>query len=312
MADNLKFIEKADLSITNLTNEGGLLYPEQAKEFIDIAIVESVLLSMVTVKPMAGPTFELSKMGFTGRVLRGATESTALAVGDRSKPELGKVLLSTVEFIGEARIPYGAVEDNVAQGTFVPYAQQLLAQAVARDMEDIAVNGDTASADPTYAKLNGVLKQAVSFVVNAGTVKLTKSVFDSMVKTMPSQYFRGAKNMALLTSKNAAIDYTSSLANRQTPLGDTSLIKAAAGEYMGLPVVPIPLFPENLGGGTNCTDVLLCDPKNITVGVQREIRIETDKDISAREYIIVATLRFDVKFAHEPAVVKATNVLASP
>lgn len=311
MAHNMSFIEKADLSISNLTNEGGLLLPEQAKEFIEIAIVESVLLSMVTVKPMAGPTFELSKMGFTGRVLRGATESTALSAADRSKPELGKVLLQTVEFIGEARIPYGAVEDNVAQGTFVPYATQLLAQAVSRDMEEISIQGDTASADLVLKKMDGILKQATTFVVNAGGVKLTKTVFDSMVKTMPSQFFRGAKNMAMLTSKNAAIDYASALANRQTPLGDASLVKAAAGEYMGLPVIPVPLFPENLGVGLNMTDVLLCDPKNINVGVQREIRIETDKDISAREYIIVATLRFDVKFAHEPAVVKATNVLAS-
>jgi HK97 family phage major capsid protein len=250
-------------------------------------------------------------MGFTGRVLRGATESSALGVADRAKPELGKVLLTTVEFIAEARIPYGVVEDNVAQGTFVDYATKLLAQAVSRDMEDVVVNGDTSSADLLYKKMNGILKQQTSYVVAAGGVKLTKSVFDTMVKTMPSQYFRGAKSMAMMTSKNAAIDYVSSLANRQTPLGDASLVKMSAGEYMGLPVIPIPVFPENLGAGTNSTKVVLADPKNINVGIQREIRIETDKDISAREYIIVATVRFDVKWAHEPATVQATGVLAS-
>jgi hypothetical protein len=42
--------------------------------------------------------------------------------------------------------------------------------------------------------------------------------------------------------------------------------------------------------------------------VWRKIRIETDKDISAGELIIVATLRFDVKYAIEDAVVKAVNV----
>ena len=49
----------------------------------------------------------------------------------------------------------------------------------------------------------------------------------------------------------------------------------------------------------------------MTVGIQRDVRIETDRDISAREWIIVATVRFDAKFTHEPAVVKATEVLAS-
>lgn len=311
MGHNVTYLEKADLSITNLTNEGGLLVPEQAKQFMEIAIVESVLLSMVTVKPMSGPTFELSKMGFTGRVLRGATENSALPLADRSKPELGKVLLQTVEFIAEARIPYGVVEDNVAQGTFVSYATQLLSKAVSRDMEDVVINGDTASADLLYKKMNGILKQITTQVVSAGGVRLTKSVLDTTAKTMPSQYFRGAKNMALITSKNAAIDYASSIANRQTPLGDANLTKMAAGEYMGMPIVAIPLFPENLGGGLNMTDVIMVDPKNINVGIQREIRIETDKDISAREYIIVATVRFDVKLAHEPASVKVTNVLAT-
>lgn len=311
MAPNQTYLEKADLQVANFTNEGGLLVPEQAKEFIDIQIVESVLMGMCTVKTMSTPTYELSKMGFTGRVLRGAVEGQALGVGDRSKPELGRVQLTPVEFIAEARISYTAVEDNIAQGTFMPYLTRQIGAAVARDMELVVVQGDTASTDLLLKKLNGILKQATSSVFAAGSVKLTKTVFDTMVKTMPSQYYRGAKNMALLTSKNAAIDYVSSLANRATPLGDAALVKQAAGEYMGLPVVPIPLFPENLGAGLDTTNVLLVDPKNITVGINRDIRIETDKDISAREYIVVVTLRFDVKFAHEPAVVKATGVLAS-
>jgi hypothetical protein len=68
------------------------------------------------------------------------------------------------------------------------------------------------------------------------------------------------------------------------------------------------LFPENLGGGTDETVVLFCDPKNITFGIQRSIRLETDKDISAGEIIMVMSTRWDVKYAHEPAVVKATGV----
>jgi hypothetical protein len=69
----------------------------------------------------------------------------------------------------------------------------------------------------------------------------------------------------------------------------------------------VPLFPENLGTGSNCTNILLTDPKNINIGVWRNIRIETDKDISEGVLIIVATLRFDVKYAEETAVVKAIN-----
>jgi hypothetical protein len=46
-------------------------------------------------------------------------------------------------------------------------------------------------------------------------------------------------------------------------------------------------------------------------GIWRKILLETDKDISAGVLIIVATLRFDVRYQVEDAVVKVTEVLNS-
>ena len=71
---------------------------------------------------------------------------------------------------------------------------------------------------------------------------------------------------------------------------------------------PVPLFPENLGGGGDQTEVLLCNPKNIHVGIWRQIRFESDRDISEGTLKIVATLRFDVKYAEESGVARAINV----
>jgi hypothetical protein len=75
-----------------------------------------------------------------------------------------------------------------------------------------------------------------------------------------------------------------------------------------VPVQPIPLFPEDLGVGSDQTAILLCNPKNIHVGIWRNIRVESARDISEGTLKIVATLRFDVKFAEEPGVAKAINV----
>jgi hypothetical protein len=311
MAPNQTYIEKADLAVNDLVTEGGYLNAEQASEFFEIAIEESVLLKMIKVKPMSGPSYELSKMGFTGRILRGATEGQGLPEGDRSRPDLGRVTLTTVEFIAEVRVPYGAVEDNVAQGTFIPYMMKLMGKAVSRDIEEISIQGDTASADPVLALMDGFLKQAVSQVVTVGQVRLTKSILKQMAQTMPTPFFRDRREMFFITSKNAAIDYADSLSSRATPLGDKMVVEHAAAEWGGIPVIDIPMFPEDQGAGTNETSVLLAQIKNLTVGIQRDIRIETDRDISAREFIIVATIRFDTKYAHEPAVVKATEVLAT-
>jgi hypothetical protein len=121
--------------------------------------------------------------------------------------------------------------------------------------------------------------------------------------------------MRYLTSIDAEIDYRDSLSNRATAEGDRALGSSATSEatvaYAGTAVESIPVMPEDLGSGSDETVVLFLDPKNITVGIQRDLRLETDKDISAGELIVVLSTRFDVKYAHEPAVVKATGVTVS-
>ena len=78
--------------------------------------------------------------------------------------------------------------------------------------------------------------------------------------------------------------------------------------YSGVPVTPLALLPETLGAGADETTAFLCNPKNIHVGIWRQIRIESARDISEGTLKIVATLRFDVKFAEETGVAKAINV----
>jgi hypothetical protein len=128
------------------------------------------------------------------------------------------------------------------------------------------------------------------------------------VKTLPSEYLRDKSAMRYLTSVDADLDYRNTLAERATAVGDKFLEGDAPVLYSGVPVQPIPLFPENLGAGSDQTVILLCNPKNIHVGIWRQIRIESDRDISEGTLKIVATLRFDVKFAEETGVAKAINV----
>ncbi len=307
MESNQTYLNKADLAITNLT-AGGLLVVEQAKTFFEIVITESKLLPLVTTVPMNGPTYEIPKIGFSSRVLRRATENSGLGVADRVKPDFDKVTLTTKEYIAEARIPYGVVEDNIERDSFPQVAMNLLGKAVARDMEQVVILGDTLSADTLYSTQDGILKLATTSVVNAGGVRLSKTPLKTMVQTMPSQY--RSQRLAFITSPNAVVDYVDSLSNRQTALGDDALAKASRAEYNGYPIVDVPLFPENVGTNSNKTNVLLLDPKNIHVGFQRQVRVETARDISSRQFIIVATVRFAVAYAHEPALVKATEVLA--
>jgi hypothetical protein len=164
------------------------------------------------------------------------------------------------------------------------------------------------SADPFLAVMDGILKQATSNVVDAAAGPISKALLQSMLKTLPSEHLRDKKAMRFLTSVDADLDYRNTLADRATVAGDRLLESDTPVLHGGVPVQPIPLFPENLGGGSDQTVVVLCNPKNVHVGIWRQIRLESDRDISEGTLKIVATLRFDVKFAEEPGVAKAINV----
>jgi hypothetical protein len=316
LTNNRSILQKADLALSDLLTDGGLLVPEQAQKFLRILIKKSVIMPMATVEPMRSPKKEINKIRFASRILRSGQSGVALSEAERAKPDLSQVELDAKLFKAEVRLNNEVLEDSIERGNLRNTVMQLMTQAVSRDMEDQLINGDTADADPFFSTFDGVLKQATSNIVNASSVKLNKAILRDLQRVLPTEFLVNKLDMRYLTSVDADIDYRDTLADRATPGGDRALGAMANSEaivgYTGVPVVPVPLFPGDRAGlplPTGATNVLFLDPKNIHVGVHREIRLETDKDISAGEVILVVSMRFDVKFAEELAVAKATNVL---
>ncbi len=305
---NRTILEKADLALADLTAAGGILKPEQAKKFMRLLIKDSVLMKLATVVPMASPKQQISKIKFGSRILRPGQEATALASADRVKPDLSMVELDAKLFKAEVRLSDETLEDSIERGELRQTIMEMMSEAISRDMEEVIINGDTASSDSFLAVMDGVLKQAVSNVIDAAGAHITKDLLSDMLKTIPSEHLRDKKSMAFLTSVDADLDYRNSLAERATAVGDKFLEGDTPVLYSGVPLKPVPLFPENLGGTQDQTSILLCNPKNIHVGIWRQIRMESARDISEGTLKIVATLRFDVRYAEEPAVAKAIQM----
>lgn len=310
---NVSYLEKADLALSDLTTGGGLLQPETAQKFMRILIDESVVMKLATVVPMKSFKMNVPNLRFAGRVLRAGQEAVALAAADRAKPNVGNVELDAALFKAEVRLSNEVLEDNIERDMLKQTIMQLMGEAISRDMDEAIVQSDPASMDPFLAQLpqGGILSQSVSNIVDAQTQLLNKNVLKAMLKQMPTPFMRNSTNLRFLTHNYAEIDYRDTIAGRMTPAGDAALLDRDEATYGGIPITRVPLFPTALGTGANCTDVLLTDPANITVGIWRDIRVETDKDISAGVVIIVASLRFDVRYAVEQAVVKAINVKVS-
>lgn len=305
---------KADLAVADILAEGGYLNAEQTTELFFLLIKESKFLQMIESVSFDPDTWELSKLGFEGRVVRAAAEDTALGVADRSRPTLGKSIVSVNEFIAETRIPYGALENHVTNGTLIDHIKSEFSKAISRDQEAIAIRGDTANTgtDPFDGALrlsDGLHKRVVTNVYAAGGVRFSKAQTKVMAQLMRDEHYRDGEGMMFFTVKNAAIDYGQHHAARVNEDPSQKLIRLS---WDGVQIVKIPEWPTNLGAGNDETTVVLCDPKNAVVGFQRQITMETDKDISARKWIVVVTYKSGQNWKHEPATVKATGILSSP
>lgn len=313
MLSNETLIQKAaDLALADLTTGGGLLQPAQAMNFMRILIDEAVLLKQSTVVAMRSPIQLIEKIRFQSRILRNGSEATPLSSTDRAKPTLGKVTLSANLFKAEVRLDNEILEDSIERGELRQTIMQLMAERIAVDMDEILVQGDTASSDTFLATFNGLLKQVTTNVYDNADAHLSRTTLKNMIKVMPTPFLRNKKSLRFLTSMDGETDYRDSLADRATAnVGDKFVMEDAPAFYSGVPLSSVPLFPENIGTSSHGTNVILMDPKNYQVGIWRDIRVETDKLVSEGVLIIVATLRFDAKLAEETATVKSTNVNVS-
>jgi hypothetical protein len=307
---NKTILEKADLAVSDLTTDGGALLPSQFKEFLRRQIERAKLSGMITRRPLNSPTQELDSVWFGGQVLYPKTDGVALPSAQRSKPNLAKETWNAQEFGAEVRLPRGVLEDNVEGQGFEQTIRAQLMPAIGRDMEKVMIQGDTTSADPLLSQLDGLIVQATSHAISASGVRLTRSVLKAAVRAMPED-FDEVGDQAFFTSKPAQHDYSDSLASRATNLGDREIAEERTPTYKGDKIHRFPLWPKTLGVGSDETVVIHTHPKNMMQGIWRRILLETDKDISAGVLIIVATLRFDVRYQVEDAVVKTTEVLNS-
>jgi len=298
--DNRDIVEKADLAVSNLISTGGYLNPIQANTFIRMLIEQPTIVGDIRVVPMNAPTMELNKIGFGQRILKKAPSSgTALDASDRSKPTTDKVTLTTKEVMAEVHIPYDVLEDNIERGALEDTIMAMIAERASLDIEELVLLGDTdlGVADPYLDLLDGILKQSISHQVDFSATRpqISKAVFKAGLKAMPNKYMRNRAAMKFYVSPNAEIEWLDSIANRETALGDNKVVTFVPTPAYGIPVDSAALMPDQ--------NYVLTYPKNIILGVQRQIMIETDRDIRTRVLIVVLTMRLDLVFEEEDAVV---------
>lgn len=311
MATNQEIIKKADIALSDLAT-AGRLNPEQTDRFIRTLMDQPTLLQSCRTVAMNAPEMKINKIGFGSRILRPATSATALLAGDRSKPDLGQVVINTKEVIAEVHIPYDVLEDNIERGNIAAGGEQgaggmhqtivdMIGERAALDLEELGIRGDTTlvGSDAYLGLVDGWLKKANANVVNVGGI-FSKDAVKAAVKATPDKYLRNRGQMRHFVSVDNETEMRDVYANRATGLGDANLQGNLPLYVFGSEVKGVPMMPGANGLFTN--------PLNLIFGVQRNIQIEYDKDITKRVFIIVLTARVGFEIEEVNALTKYTGI----
>lgn len=306
-------LQKAQLSMQTFLDSNSYLQMEQAKEFLVVMVDKSMLLKAVNTRALKSPTSRVNKIDMPGPILWPGHEGVAVAEADKAMPTFADVDHAAKLFKGEVGASYEALEDNLEGEAFWNTIRGLTTKAVARDLEELGIKGDTSSTNRRFKQFNGLIKLATSHVADGLNTTISVDLLHDLLKTMPEEYRRDRSSLAYYTHSDLELDYRKHLSNRATPMGDLAIGASGDGRmnkvgYGNIPIETPPLWPADLGPSSNQTVVLLMDAKIAEYGIWRKIMIETDKDIRRGKLFMVISIRADIIYKHEPMVAKSVNV----
>lgn len=314
MTTSTERLLRADIALAALASNGGLLLPEQANAFIDMVVEQPTILATVRQQRMNGPQMKINRLGFDSRIMHAASQvgtqeddgSNArwLAKAKRSSPVTAQIELNTKETIAEVRIPYEVMEDNIEKGNFEEHVMRQIAARAALDFEEFALFGDTTSADADLALQDGFIKMSNLNVVDNLSAGAKDAMITAILLAFPQRYLRNLPAMRTYLSIANKIKFQADRINRIGTLGDASAVANVDLYSQGLQIVPVATMAADGVGSKALTTY----PQNLIWGIQRQITIETDKDIRSREYIVVLTARTAYQIDDRLGVVKTINV----
>jgi len=133
--------------------------------------------------------------------------------------------------------------------------------------------------------------------------------YGTMLKVLPAKYKQGGlSNLRFFNSDQVTQNYIDALAARSTILGDNAILGKGALQYGQVPIVNCPLMPVTMGadgkvGGGSYADCLLTHKDNLIVGIQRDIKIESQREAADEATYWFYSLRADVAIENVNACV---------
>jgi len=305
---------------------GGLLNADQSNKFIDYMFDATVLGKECRQIRMSASEADIDKIGVGQRIARLATE--AVDTGVNAAVQFTKVTISTKKLRLDWELSSESLEDNIEGADLEDTIARLMATQFGNDLEDLAINGDTASSDPLIKSFDGWYKLALAgaHIVDGQGDTLNRLQFNKALKAMPRNYMQRRNQLSFYSGSNAIQDYLYSLTDLSTTPENiaesmirTGPVRTEGGAgfvssyAFGIPVKEVPLFDETADGTYSGASgdhghLELTFPKNRLWGIKRDVKIYSQFDQKKDTIEYTVYVRFGVQIENTDAYVVVSNV----
>lgn len=262
------------------TAGGGILQPEQSRQFIDYVWDATYMAKDGRKIVMRANTAEIEKVNVGERVIRAAAQADGTY--QNAGAEFSKVELTTKKIRLDWELSTESLEDNIEGVDLEDHIVRLMTNALANDIEDLAINGVGSGADPFLKIMPGFVSLANAggsgaheTIVTVTDGKWTPEVLQSVIDTLPRKYralknglkfYAGSTTFANIVRNNGTLSdavYTEQFRNTYLGGADQVIGGLKATRVLGVPVVEVPYFPDGR--------VELTFPQNRIWGFQRDV-----------------------------------------
>ena len=316
-----------------------LLNEEQFAQFMQAATINQTILNDASFRRMNSTSQVVSSTKITGRVLQNGYKTVTTkndTTNDNLTPanvDFGNAELVATKLKALTSILDDDKEDNIEREQFEQTLLTMMGEAVGIDLEAVCVFGDTtytagspAVADPLFSCIDGWLKSATTTLKSDGAKGSgTKdfdladgitAMFDKMLYSMPAAYRQAnlMKDLVFYVPYEVQEAYREFLIDRETGLGDSSLLNAQELQYKGIPVKYAPVL-DAVDGRTVHGNVasILTVPEFLWYGVYKDISVEPKRIVEEENTEYYYRFRGDatVQFADSVIVADITAAEAA-
>ena len=293
-----------DLGVVGATtNDGGILAPEQSRQFIEYIFEQQVLARDGRRVTMRTNASELEKLNVGERVIRAAAQADATYTN--AGVTFTKVELSTKKIRLDWEVSTEALEDNLEGMALEDHLVRTMTRAFANDLEDLAINGTGTGSNAFLNILEGFVAKENNGH-SAGTFGTDIEDLQALVLAMPRKYRASRSAMKFYADTETVSNVINGLGSSGNLNSERIVERVIAGSepqvvgapiayrVLGLPLLEVPLMPTNR--------ITLTFPENRIWGFQRDITVHREFQPKKDTVEYTVFLRFGVQIEETDAV----------